>query len=526
MTGGILQLVARGYDDLYIINEPEITYFKIIYRRHTNFAMFPKKLKFNQVLDFGKTGRCRLLKVADLIHKLNLVIKLPKIENNNLYKVIDLKNLIKKYSELKEAYVKLNEMFEDNDTLNQQHFTIAYTLTNNIYQNIKEHLHTTLVKDINYLDKFKKSFFIDNSLYFPDKETILKNNSPNNTEFVKDFQNLYDKVFGLFAWVKELAHYLVDSVSVEIDGVTIDHHTTELTRSFVLLNADENKYEKYLKMIGHIEQLYTLDNNIKEGQLLYLPLKFWFNRHFSGALPLCAMQYTNVDIKVKMKDFEEVCINKNFNFKKKPKLSAYILAEYIYLDSDEREKLAKNKLEYLIEKFEMQENHIKDKTDIVKLLDKNIIEYKLYFKYSVKQILFLIKPLKIADKINWFDYNFYNTNKKIIQPIQSIKIKFNGRDRETEKEATYYTNYEPYKSYCSSIDNNMFLYNFSIYPQMLQPSGTANFGQLGEASIIFVLNPEFVEYLEKGNKLKISAYAFEYNILRIFSGMAGLAFEE
>ena len=38
MTGGILQLVARGYDDTYIIKEPEITYFKIVYRRHTNFA--------------------------------------------------------------------------------------------------------------------------------------------------------------------------------------------------------------------------------------------------------------------------------------------------------------------------------------------------------------------------------------------------------------------------------------------------------------------------------------------------------
>ena len=70
----------------------------------------------------------------------------------------------------------------------------------------------------------------------------------------------------------------------------------------------------------------------------------------------------------------------------------------------------------------------------------------------------------------------------------------------------------------------MFSYTFALYPQMLQPSGTANFGQLGDSSIFFILNQDFVDYLEKGNKLKISAYAFEYNIFRVFSGMGGLAF--
>lgn len=526
MTGGILQLVARGYDDLYIINEPEITYFKIIYRRHTNFAMFPKKLKFNQVLNFGKTGRCRILKIADLVHKLCLVIKLPKIENNNMYKVLDIKNIVRKYPELNEVLNKLDEMFNDNDILNQTHFTITHTLTNNVYQCIKEKLVNILVRDVNYLNSLEKTFFINDSMYFPDKNAILKVNTKlSSTAFVKDYQDLYNKAFGVFAWVKELAHYLVDSVSIEIDGVTIDNHTSELMRSFVLLNNDENKYEKYLEMIGHLEEYYTLDNNPKKEKLLYLPLKFWFNRHSSASLPLCALQYTNIDIKVKMKDFEEVSISNNYNFKKKPKLSAYVLAEYIYIDNDEREKLAKNKLEYLIEKFEIQENDIKDKTDITKILNDYVIEYKLNFKYNVKQLLFFMKPLKIRDIINWSDYNFYDTNSNIINPIKSIKIKFNGRDRETEKDVTYYANYDSYKSYCSSLDDNMFSYTFAIYPQMLQPSGSANFGQLGEASIIFILNPDFVNYLEKGNKIKLSCYAFEYNILRVFSGMGGLAFE-
>ena len=225
-----------------------------------------------------------------------------------------------------------------------------------------------------------------------------------------------------------------------------------------------------------------------------------------------------------MKDFDDVCTYSNISFKKRPKLSAYILAEYIYLDIEERERLATTKLEYLIEKFEIQENEIRDKSDIIKFLEKQAIEYKLNFKFSIKQILFLVKPLKVRDKINWFDYKFYDLKSNLIKPLDSIKIKFNGRDRETNKDIIHFSKYDSYKSYCSSLDDNMFSYTFALYPQMLQPSGTANFGQLGDSSIFFILNQDFVDYLEKGNKLKISAYAFEYNIFRVFSGMGGLAF--
>jgi hypothetical protein len=80
MTGGILQLVAKGPDDVFLNNEPEITFFKAVYRRHTNFTFFPMNLYFNKEMNFGTSGYTRIKNNGDLVFKLILIISLPEIK--------------------------------------------------------------------------------------------------------------------------------------------------------------------------------------------------------------------------------------------------------------------------------------------------------------------------------------------------------------------------------------------------------------------------------------------------------------
>ena len=80
MTSGLLQLVAKGVDDLFIIGNPEITFFKIIYRRHTNFSRDELDIPFQSQLDFGKEAKCIIQRWGDLLHRLFLVINLPCID--------------------------------------------------------------------------------------------------------------------------------------------------------------------------------------------------------------------------------------------------------------------------------------------------------------------------------------------------------------------------------------------------------------------------------------------------------------
>ena len=79
MTGGLIQLVAYGVEDIYLTHDPQITYFKIVYRRHTNFSIESVPQFFNTKPDFGKKVTCTIGKSGDLIGKIYVAVKMPDV---------------------------------------------------------------------------------------------------------------------------------------------------------------------------------------------------------------------------------------------------------------------------------------------------------------------------------------------------------------------------------------------------------------------------------------------------------------
>jgi hypothetical protein len=80
MTGGLLEIVTYGSQDLYLTGTPEITFFKVVYRRHTNFAIENIRVNFDDTVGFGLDSSLTIPKVGDLVHKMYLEIILPKID--------------------------------------------------------------------------------------------------------------------------------------------------------------------------------------------------------------------------------------------------------------------------------------------------------------------------------------------------------------------------------------------------------------------------------------------------------------
>ena len=79
MTGGLMQLVAYGAQDIYLTGNPMITFFKTVYRRHTNFAMESIQQTFNGTVGFGNTVRSTISRNGDLISNAYLKVTLPKV---------------------------------------------------------------------------------------------------------------------------------------------------------------------------------------------------------------------------------------------------------------------------------------------------------------------------------------------------------------------------------------------------------------------------------------------------------------
>ena len=80
MAGGLMQLVAYGAQDVYLTGSPEVTFFKNIYRRHTNFSVEPIEQTFNGTCDFGKTVTCEINRNGDLVTKMYLYLHLPHVD--------------------------------------------------------------------------------------------------------------------------------------------------------------------------------------------------------------------------------------------------------------------------------------------------------------------------------------------------------------------------------------------------------------------------------------------------------------
>ena len=88
MGGAILQLAAKGVQDKYLIGNPQITFFKTVYRRHTNFSIDTINCVFNNKVDFGLKTSCIIPNKGDLISNIYVKINLKQLKqdcNNNVY---------------------------------------------------------------------------------------------------------------------------------------------------------------------------------------------------------------------------------------------------------------------------------------------------------------------------------------------------------------------------------------------------------------------------------------------------------
>jgi hypothetical protein len=106
-------------------------------------------------------------------------------------------------------------------------------------------------------------------------------------------------------------------------------------------------------------------------------------------------------------------------------------------------------------------------------------------------------------------------------PVVTGKLQLNGQDRFSEREGTYFDLVQPWQHHTRAPDTGINVYSFALRPEEHQPSGSCNFSRIDNATLQLVLSNATVE----GTKTaKVRVYATNYNVLRVMSGMGGLAY--
>lgn len=385
------------------------------------------------------------------------------------------------------------------------------------------------IKKTNVIETFKNlQIFLNNkkNILIQLKENIISSSATSLCSILK--RSLLNNS-ARFAWIRKIGHYIIDYIVIKIGDQIIDKHYGEWLEIWHELTKREQKERGYKILIGDIPELTEFNNKKKEEYELIIPLQFWFCREIGRSLPLIALNHIFVELSIKLNDFNQVAIFDEFTkFKKKPKLKCKMLAEYIYIEDKERRKIVTSKNEYLIETLQFNGNLQINKNS---LDEEDRIKHKLHFKYPCKEIFWVFQNSAFITGIapnnekKYFNYGSdFITGK--INPGSEAKIKFNDRDREEYKDIEFYNYIQPYERHYATPSDGINVYSFSLFPEKYQPSGTANLGKIENVSLEIRLKKQIAQEIrEKNSIFNWRIYATSYNILRIFSGLGGLAYQ-
>jgi hypothetical protein len=544
-----MQLVAYGAQDVYLTGNPQITFWKVTYRRHTNFAMESIEQTFNGQADFGRRVQCTVSRNGDLAYRTYLQVTLPEVGQSGS-------------------------------------------------------------------------------------------------------TNCYAR------WLDNPGHQLISMVEVEIGGQRIDRQYGDWMHIWNQLTLTSEQEDGFHKMVGNTTQLTFLTDplfadvatacsnaNVPNAvcaprsalpeTTLYIPLEFWFCRNPGLALPLIALQYHEVKINIELRPLDE-CLwavqgignadnagtirgnaikktGKHADSYAKSLVAASLYVDYVFLDTDERRRMAQNPHEYLIEQLQFTGDES---------IGSSSNKVKLNFNHPCKEIVWVVQPDANVNYCNSFEpgealslalgaqpFNYTDsldalpnsirafssteqlstdvtaagndgvinadglfsdrtagsniepadtqsldasevsgisgafnqsvnngvsdagafvlceTSRKLHcwgeNPVVTAKLQLNGQDRFSEREGTYFDLVQPFQHHTRHPDTGINVYSFALRPEEHQPSGTCNFSRIDNATLQLVVSAAAIG---SNATAKVRVYATNYNVLRVMSGMGGLAY--
>lgn len=539
MPGGLLSILSYGSTDLFLTGAPQITFFKVVYRRHTNFSCESIEIGLNTNVNFNEEYEVIVDRIGDLVGKTYLKIKIPEVYftrkefslpesdaifpniNYNYYKLVEtfmrynmnsyrkcydnneLQNItsVKFLSDINtvfsgDAHIILNQFIELQESLIINSPEISSLMYNsNIYNIYTKYQNTDINKAILYK-------YVENCIIFSKRcqQYFWESYNKLNQEFIKKSSNNLK-----FAWNKNIGHNIIDYIDVKLGGDIIDRHYGDFLETNYNIRKKNGVDITYKNMIGTREDLIKYDENIKPSYTIMIPLNFWFNKNMGSSFPLIASQYTDLSFKIKFRninqcgivEYIESDINETYTLEdlwndKQYKLEVSLLPDYVFLDYTERRKFAQSSHEYLIENIQTiteKLSNYSSENNVSKLTNESIINNNISFninldlKHPCKQLIWTLQKQKyIEDKGGTlkciFDKYTLNTREDRDTIINGNLI-LNGHERINKKMCTakYFNLVQGYNNNTYISDCGIYSYSFSFFPEELQPSGSCNFSK-------------------------------------------------
>jgi hypothetical protein len=512
MAGGLMQLVAYGAQDVFLTGTPEITFWKVSYRRHTNFAMESIEQTFSGQADFGRRVTCTISRNGDLAYRTYLQVTLPEINQDvatgDVYaRWLDFvgEQLIAQV-EIEVGGQRIDRQYGDWMHIWNQ-LTLSKEQQSGYHKMIGNTTALTYITDPNFAAVSGPCA----SSSAPSQVCAPRNALPETTLYVP------------------LQFWYCRNPGLALPLIALQYHEVKINIDF--------------RPIG--ECLWAV-STLAAG---------------TGSKSVAAAYQQSL-------------------------VAASLYVDYIFLDTDERRKMAQNPHEYLIEqvqftgdesvgsssnKIKLNFNHPCKELVWVVQPDANVDYCSSLEADSTLFKTLGAQPFNYTDAIDALPNAIHafggeTSNATVISggvfemnnaadvtgidaaaggsglsdagtfvlaetaldmhcwgenPVVTAKLQLNGQDRFSEREGSYFDTVQPFQHHTRAPDAGINVYSFALRPEEHQPSGSCNFSRIDNAVLQLVLSSNTVSGT---NTAKVRVYAVNYNVLRVMSGMAGIAY--
>jgi hypothetical protein len=526
MGGGLMQLVAYGAQDVYLTGNPQITFWKVTYRRHTNFAMESIEQTFNGQADFGRRVTCTISRNGDLAYRTYLQVTLPEINQTS--------------DSTGEVYARWLD-YPGHQLISQVEVEIGGQRIDRQYgdwMHIWNQLTLNCCQEKGYQKMVgyttQLTYLIDPSFADVDSacsasigvtQTCEPRNALPETTLYVPLQFWYCRNPGLALPLIALQYHevkinldlrpldeclwsvsaLAASASANVKSAGVYNQSlvaASLYVDYVFLDTDERRRMAQNPHEYLIEQLqFTGDESVGSSSN---KIKLNFN-HPVKELIWVVQPDANVDY-----------------------CSSFVGGEALYKAlgaqpfnyTDALDALPNTLTAFGTDKSLLYDDgtsggivsdgNMQDGGGVGGGFAPTVSGLPTGEGVGVSDAAVVVLGECALNKNCWGE-----------NPVVTAKLQLNGQDRFSEREGTYFDLVQPYQHHTRAPDTGINVYSFALRPEEHQPSGTCNFSRIDNATLQLVVSNATVD---KSNTAKVRVYATNYNVLRVMSGMGGLAY--
>ena len=546
MGGGLMQLVAYGAQDVYLTGNPQITFWKVTYRRHTNFAMESIEQTFNGQADFGRRIQCTVSRNGDLAYRTYLQVTLPEINQDD-----EPANNVDVYARWLdcpgEQMISMVEVEIGGQRIDRQYGDWMHIWNQLTQTSEQEDGYAKMIGNTTQLTYLTDPAFADvatacGAANVPEAVCAPRNALPETTLYVP-LQFWFCRNPGLALPLIALQYHEV-KINIEIRPMDECLFAVKNVNAVVAPATANNvkatgAYAKSLVAASLYVDYIFLDTD-ERRRMAQNPHEYLIEQlQFTGDESIGSSSN-----KIKL-NFNHPC--KELVWVVQPD------ANVSYCDSFVQDKVLNKALGAqpfnYTDAIDALPNSIRAYSSAAQLAGANkntgVIDVDGLFQSpsanSASNAAAAAGSIQDAAKHDGLNAAFPSGQVHGVSdagafvlaetalkmhcwgenPVVTAKLQLNGQDRFSEREGSYFDLVQPFQHHTRTPDTGINVYSFALRPEEHQPSGTCNFSRIDNATLQLVVSAAAIG---TANTAKVRVYATNYNVLRVMSGMGGLAY--